>query len=78
MTTTSHYFTFGSDHAHEGVPLRDRYVEVIAPEGVHRTLFMAWLGSNRFASEYYELEWAAIFRAYKPVRFALISVEVTP
>ena len=38
--------------------VRDKTVMVEAPEDVdHRALFMAWLGSNKFSSEYDEQEY---------------------
>lgn len=55
----THYFTFGSDHVlPDGSPAGGQYVKVIAPPGTdHRAVFMAWLGSNRFSSEYTLSEW---------------------
>jgi hypothetical protein len=53
---TTHYFTFGSDHLlPDGSPAWGKVVRVDAPRD-HRELFMAWLGSNKFSSEYTEAE----------------------
>lgn len=58
------YYTFGADHLlPDGTPAKDAYVIVMldtftATHVDPRVLFMAWLGSNRFAFEYGEDEWA--------------------
>ncbi len=59
VDTTTHYFTFGQAHLlPNGLPAKDEYVVVVAPEGVdHRTMFMAWLGSNVWAGEYTYTDW---------------------
>jgi hypothetical protein len=54
-----HIFSFGSDHTlPDGEPASGKVVAVDAPDGTdHRAVFMAWLGSNRFSSEYTEAEY---------------------
>ena len=56
---TRTYFTFGQDHVFpNGETAAGHYVEVTCyPEQDPRVLFMAWLGSNKFASEYSQVEW---------------------
>jgi len=53
------FFTFGAEHTlPDGMYAGDKTVMVEAPEDVdHRALFMAWLGSNKFSSEYNEQEY---------------------
>lgn len=68
----SRFFTFGPDHDIEG------FVEVIAPEGTdHRAVFMGWLGSNAFAFEYTEPEFADYRSHFEVSRYATIAISVT-
>ena len=57
--STLHFFTFGSGHTlPDGTSANYKTVTVEAPPGVdHRALFMTWLGSNKFSSEYTEAEY---------------------
>ncbi len=57
--STLHFFTFGSEHTlPDGTSANYKTVTVEAPPGVdHRALFMTWLGSNKFSSEYTEAEY---------------------
>lgn len=73
-----HIFSFGSDHfLPNGDSARDKAVMVDAPDDVdHRMIFMGWLGSNKFSSEYTEDE-------YRETRMALStriawSIKVEP
>lgn len=70
---TIHYFTFGPDHSHLGTPLRQRHVAVKA-RADHRAIFMGWLGSNEFSSEYDEREWAEYERQYPTTEYTRITV----
>ena len=53
-------FTFGVDQSlPDGTPAGKATVMVEAPSDVdHRALFMTWLGSNKFSSEYTEQEYS--------------------
>lgn len=64
-----HIFTFGSDHTlPDGEPASNRVVAVDAPEGSdHRAIFMGWLGSNKFSSEYTDED------EYRNTRMSLTS-----
>lgn len=63
----THRFTFGPDHRlPDGTPTGHLgYVEVTAPEGTdHRAVFMAWLGSNEFSTEYEPDIWERVGGRY--------------
>ena len=76
-----YYYTFGSDHFHEGESLRSEYVVVQIDKDINvdpRALFMGWRGSNAFAFEYDERTWAdRVYPSYYEGKepFIVITVE---
>lgn len=81
-----HYFTFGADHSLPGISSAgNEFVEVWAPWGYARELFMGWLATrtggwgNEFAFQYNEDEWPAIHARHYPGKapyVTLITMEV--
>lgn len=69
---TPHYFTFGADHVYpDGQPASGTAV-IVEAERNHRALFMAWLGSNRFAFEYDEDEFnTTSMSLFTPVAYVI-------
>ena len=77
VTYTTKLFSFGSEHTlPDGTPAGDKTVSVEAPVDVdHRALFMAWLGSNKFSSEYTEREYSKSVMSRRNTVAWHISVE---
>lgn len=79
----AHRFTFGSDHRlPDGRPARNEFVEVIVPaalaaQGLHRTLFIEWLGSNAFSTEYDPVEWERISSRYYAGQSPAVTLSFT-
>lgn len=60
------YYTFGTDHYDDDIPLFHEYV-VVSTNIQHidcRTVFLEWRGSNKFAFEYDENEWPSVYEKY--------------
>ena len=74
---TLRLYSFGQEHTlPDGTPAGDKTVMVEAPDDVdHRALFMAWLGSNKFSSEYTEQEYSDSILASRNRVVWSISVE---
>ena len=68
------YYTFGLSHFHNGTALHDKYVKVTCPTGDPRALLIAWLGNNKFSSEYSALEFTKVRWKYPMTEYMSIEV----